>query len=57
MAQWVTICISTKYTTQPNTIVISSDTSMQQLPPPSGYAPTPATGYMKPDVNPPPAQI
>ena len=45
-------------TTQPNTVVASSDTNMQQVPPPSyQYAPTPATGYTKPDVYPPPAQI
>ena len=49
---------ATVVTTQPNAVVVSSDTNMQQVPPPSyEYAPTPATGYTKPDVYPPPAQI
>ena len=46
---------ATVVTTQPNTVVVSSDINMQQLP--SGYAPIPATGYMKPVVYPPSAQL
>ena len=46
---------ATVVTTRPNTVVVSSDTNVQQLP--SEYVPTPATGYMKPVVYPPSAQL